>query len=152
MIRTFLLFCLLITGLVAPSFARSVTHPPFNTAQSDIFMRCPGARVYDGDTIICSNGYHLRLLGVQSPEIKCRRGIQCIPGDALAAKASLEAGMRLSKRITYQYIRRDNYKRPVVIVRAGKVNLNCWQLQHSDSILEWDHRRRIEMECGVSPV
>jgi endonuclease YncB( thermonuclease family) len=130
---------------------RPVTHPPFDTAKGEVFMRCPAPRVYDGDTIVCANGYHLRLLGVQAPEIKCKPGLECVPGDALAAKASLEAGMRLSKRVTYQYIRRDNRNRPVVIVRAGKVNLNCWQLQRTDAILKYDARRLIERECGVKP-
>jgi endonuclease YncB( thermonuclease family) len=128
---------------------RPVTHPPFDTAKGEVFMRCPSPRVYDGDTIVCSNGYHLRLLGIQAPEIKCRPGLECVGGDALAAKASLEAGMKLSKRVTYQYIRRDNRNRPVVIVRAGKVNLNCWQLARTDAILKYDARRLIERECGV---
>jgi endonuclease YncB( thermonuclease family) len=132
--------------------ARPVTHPPFDTAKTKIFMRCLTPRVYDGDTIVCASGYHLRLLGVQAPEIKCKLGIECIPGDALGAKAALEDAMKLSKRVTYQYIRRDNRNRPVVIVRAGKVNLNCYVLQHSDAVLKWDHKREIETECGVKPV
>jgi endonuclease YncB( thermonuclease family) len=154
----FLLFlCLLYVALAlylaAPSTAaaRAVTHPPFDTAKSKIFMRCPSPRVYDGDTIVCATGYHLRLLGVQAPEIKCKPGIECIPGDALKAKAALEAGLALSKRLSYQYVRRDNRNRPVVIVRAGKINVNCYVLKHSDAILKWDHKREIENECGVKP-
>jgi endonuclease YncB( thermonuclease family) len=142
---------LLAVATATNAAARSVTHPPFNTAKTKIFMRCQNPRVYDGDTIICASGYHIRLLGVQAPEIKCTPGIECIEGDAIVAKAALQAGLLLSKRITYQYIRRDNRNRPVVIVRAGKANVNCYVLKNSAAILKWDHRRSIETECGVKP-
>jgi endonuclease YncB( thermonuclease family) len=147
------LLTLILAVLTAgpPHKPRPVIHPPFGTAKTDIFIRCDAPRVYDGDTIICASGYYLRLLGVQAPEIKCKPGIECVAGDALAAKRSLELGMTLG-HLTYQYVRRDNRNRPVVIVRAGLVNLNCWQLKTSDSILKWDHRRRIETECGPLPV
>lgn len=150
-VAIFFLWSLPLSAAPAAPKLRPVTHPPFVTAKSDVFMRCPSPRVYDGDTIVCSNGYYLRLLGIQAPEIKCRPGLECVGGDGLAAKASLQAGMRLSKRVTYQYIRRDNRSRPVVIVRAGKVNLNCWQLARTDAILKYDARRLIERECGIKP-
>lgn len=147
--------CLLAASCSQPAVAQSkvrpLLHPPFNTAQTDIFMRCEDPRVYDGDTIMCKSGYHLRLLGVQAPEIKCVKGVECISGNAIAARDSLVAALAQSGRLTYQYIRRDNRSRPVVIVRSGMVNLNCLQLQRTDSILKWDHKRRIEKECGIKP-
>lgn len=152
------LFALAFTALLShctePAYAQSksrpLLHPPFGTAQKKIYMRCADPRIYDGDTIVCKSGYHVRLLGVQAPEIKCRKGIECIPGNAEAARDSLVLGMAQGK-LSYQYIRRDNRNRPVVIIRAGKINLNCWQLHRTDSILKWDHRRRIEKECGIMP-
>jgi hypothetical protein len=48
-------------------------------------------------------------------------------------------------------VRRDNRNRPVVIVRAGNINVNCYVLAHSESVLKWDHKRDVEKECGVKP-
>jgi hypothetical protein len=82
--------CLLTATCAGPAHAQSksrpLLHPPFTTAQKPIFMRCAEPRVYDGDTIMCKSGYHLRLLGVQAPEIECKKGVECIPGDAEAAR------------------------------------------------------------------
>jgi endonuclease YncB( thermonuclease family) len=146
--------CLIAASCTEPAYAqhksRPLLHPPFNTAQTNIYMRCADPRVYDGDTIVCKSGYHVRLLGVQAPEIKCRKGVECIPGNAEAARDSLLLGLEQGP-LSYQYIRRDNRNRPVVIIRAGDTNLNCWQLHRTDSILKWDHRRRIEKECGIVP-
>lgn len=143
---------LLLWSAEAPAQSRNrpLKHPPFNTAAKPIYMRCEAPRVVDGDTIVCKSGYHIRLLGVQAPEIKCRKGVECIAGNAQVARDSLIAGM-MQGPLTYQYIRRDNRNRPVVIVRAGDLNLSCWQLRRTDSILKWDHRKRIEKECGVRP-
>jgi endonuclease YncB( thermonuclease family) len=134
----------------AQSRSRPLLHPPFKTAQKAIFMRCDAPRVYDGDTLICKSGYSLRMLGIQAPEIKCRRGIECVAGDAVAARDSLILGMAQG-RLSYQYVRRDNRNRPVVIVRAGNMNLSCWQLSRTDAILKFDHRRQTERECSVRP-
>ena len=134
----------------AQSRSRPLLHPPFKTAQKAIFMRCDAPRVYDGDTLICKSGYSLRMLGIQAPEIRCRAGIECVAGDAVAARDSLILGMAQG-RLSYQYVRRDNRNRPVVIVRAGSINLSCWQLSRTDAILKFDHRRQIERECGVQP-
>lgn len=146
-----LVILLLGVAATAATKPRPVTHPPFATAKTEVFMRCPAPRVYDGDTIICGTGYSLRLLGVQAPEIRCKPGLECVGGDALKAKAALEAGMTRGKPLTFQYIRRDNRNRPVVIVRAGKVNVNCHVLANSDAILKYDARGLIGRECGVKP-
>ncbi len=153
-----LMFAALVFALAsvsAKTTVRPVIHPPFATAAQDkpVFIRCSKPRVYDGDTVVCASGYHLRLLGIQAPEIKCRAGIECIPGDAAAARDVFAQGIGTGRGVTYQYIRRDNRNRPVVIVRkmqSGRVlNLNCVQLEKTDSILKWDHRREIETECGL---
>ena len=142
--------CALSASANAQSRSRPLLHPPFKTAQKVIFMRCDAPRVYDGDTLVCKSGYSLRMLGIQAPEIKCRAGIECVAGDALAARDSLILGMAQGA-LSYQYVRRDNRNRPVVIVRAGALNLSCWQLSRTDAILKFDHRRQIERECGVAP-
>lgn len=133
---------------LAQSRARPVMHPPFNTAVTTIFMRCDSPRVIDGDTVGCASGYRLRLLGIQAPELKCRKGQDCVRGDAVAARDSLVLGIAQGA-LSWQYIRRDGYSRPVVIARAGTINLSCWQLRRTDAVLKYDHRRRIERECGV---
>jgi endonuclease YncB( thermonuclease family) len=141
---------MLATVANAQSKSRPLKHPPFNTAAKPIYMRCESPRVVDGDTLHCASGYHIRLLGLQAPEMKCRERIECVPGDASAARDSLALGMQQGL-LTFQYIRRDNRNRPVVIARAGSLNLSCWQLSRTDAILKFDHRRRTEKECGVKP-
>jgi endonuclease YncB( thermonuclease family) len=145
-----LLFAVTANPALSQSRTRPLKHPPFSVAQRPIFVRCDSPRVYDGDTVMCKSGYSLRMLGVQAPEITCRKGIECIAGDAVAARDSLVLGMAQGP-LSYQYIKRDNRNRPVVIIRAGGLNLSCWQLARTDAILKWDHRRVIERECGVQP-
>jgi endonuclease YncB( thermonuclease family) len=149
-IAVILLFC-----MAEATPARPLIHPPFTTTSPGvpIFMICGKPRVYDGDTIMCASGYHLRLLGVQAPEMKCNPRIECIAGDAVAARDMLAKYVGLGRGVTYQYIRRDDRSRPVVIVRKKQgrtlINLNCIQLQKTDAQLRWDWRGRIASECKL---
>lgn len=101
-----------------------------------------GCYAVDGDTLKCE-GTRYRLLAIDSAEMKghCRRGRVCAPGDPVAAKQSLAAGMRLGP-ITFEqtgYDRRN--KRPVGIVWAGGVNLNCRQLRARQAIYKPEYDR-----------
>jgi micrococcal nuclease len=147
------LWCLLVGLLVASAHAQSksrpLKHPPQTVATKTTYIRCTDPVVYDGDTIKCAEGYRVRLLGIQAPEIKCKPGMDCIPGDALAAKASLQLGLQQGP-LAFRYIRRDKYGRPVAIVTAGDINLSCWQMTTSDTVYRaaMDYRNRIQRTCG----
>jgi endonuclease YncB( thermonuclease family) len=137
--------------------ARPIIHPPFTAAKDakPVFIRCSKPLVYDGDTVKCASGYRLRLLGVQAPEKKCRKGIECISGDAEKSRQVLADFIGSGRGVTYQYYRRDNRSRPVVVVRKRKakqiLNGNCAVLANSDAIYKWDMRRVIARECGITP-
>lgn len=139
------------TSAMAQSKSRPLKHPPFSTASKPIYMRCAAPRAIDGDTIACASGYRIRLLGIQAPEKRCRAGLECIAGDAAAAQASLTLALQQGP-LTFQYIRRDKYGRPVVIARAGEINLSCWMLATTATVYKpaWDHRRMIGQECQAS--
>ncbi len=68
-------------------------------------------RVYDGDTIILQNGKHVRLLGVNTPEIESRHQIE-EPG-GVAAKQWLQAQLSGNSKIYLEFdqVRHDKYKR-----------------------------------------
>jgi hypothetical protein len=62
--------------------------------------------------------------------------------------------IRSGRGVTYQYYRRDNRNRPVVVVRKRKgkqiLNANCAVLAKSDAIYKFDMRRVIATECGIT--
>jgi endonuclease YncB( thermonuclease family) len=58
-------------------------------------MTCFVTWVIDGDTFVCRNGEHVRIAGVDAPELHgCQPGRTCTPGDG---HASLHAMIRLAK-------------------------------------------------------
>jgi micrococcal nuclease len=110
---------------------------------------CATPRVIDGDTIRCGSE-RVRLLGIDAPEMPghCRRGRVCAEGDPLASKRSLvRAAGRGPLRI--EPVATDRYGRTVAVVRAGGLNLSCWQLRRGGAIYKpaWDNGRRVGTEC-----
>lgn len=56
---------------------------------------CAVSWVIDGDTFICRDGRHIRLAGIDAPELHgCAPGRRCTPGNAAASLRSL---IRLAK-------------------------------------------------------
>ncbi len=111
-------------------------------------VSCPSAYVVDGDTLRCGRD-RIRLLGIDAPEVeRCPKWRVCAPGDGQASKRSLIAAVS-SGPVNYQPVTRDRYGRTVAVVRAGTVNLSCWQLQHEQAIykLKWDTGQFIAREC-----
>jgi micrococcal nuclease len=109
---------------------------------------CPSAFVVDGDTLRCGR-VRVRLLGIDAPEIeRCPRHRVCAPGDGQAAKQSLIAALRFGS-VGYQPVTHDRYGRTVAVVRAGDVNLSCWQLEQRQAIYkpQWDNGGAIERAC-----
>ena len=68
------------------------------------------ARVYDGDTIVLENGKHVRLLGLNTPEIGGYQNDE-EPG-GMAAKKWLQALLQKNKvLLEFDHVRQDKYKR-----------------------------------------
>ncbi len=73
-------------------------------------------KVYDGDTIILEGGKHVRLLGVNTPEIESYQHTE-EPG-GVAAKKWLQAQLQNNKKIylEFDHIKQDKYKRLLAYV------------------------------------
>ena len=68
------------------------------------------ARVYDGDTVVLENGKHVRLLGINTPEIESHHRAE-EPG-GVAAKKWLQNQLQKSKvYLEFDQVRQDKYKR-----------------------------------------
>lgn len=88
---------------------------------------CAVAWIIDGDTFICRGGRHVRLAGIDAPEIHaCPPRRQCTPGNA---RASLSHLVRLAKGRT---ARCDavgrSYGRTLAFCAIGGADLACAQL------------------------
>jgi micrococcal nuclease len=110
---------------------------------------CTSPQVTDGDTIKCSS-QRIRLLGIDAPEMPghCRRGRKCVKGDPFASKRSLARGLAQG-RVRVQPVSTDRYGRTIAVVRAGGVNMSCWQLEHRAAryVARWDDGGRVGREC-----
>jgi len=87
-------------------------------------------KVYDGDTIILEDGKHIRLLGVNTPEIESRQRAE-EPG-GVAAKKWLQAQLHDKKvYLEYDEVKIDKYKRQLahVFLSNGK-HLNVMLLEN----------------------
>lgn len=87
-------------------------------------------KVYDGDTIILEDGKHIRLLGVNTPEIESRQRAE-EPG-GVAAKKWLQAQLKDKKiYLEYDEVKFDKYKRQLahVFLSNGK-HLNLALLEN----------------------
>lgn len=113
-------------------------------------MPCPAARALDGDTIACSNGVHIRLTGIDAPEMPghCRAGRDCAPGDPVKSRDDLAAALA-HHRVTYRPIKTDLYGRTVAMVYAARANLNCRQLATARYVARWDSGGFVKRECGL---
>lgn len=103
----------------------------------------------DGDTLRCG-AESVRLIAIDAPELPghCRRGRRCAPGDPVASRASLAAGLKLGPlRLTR--FGRDRYGRTLGQLRAGGVDLSCRQLRlrHAIYRADWDPGRRVGRAC-----
>lgn len=103
----------------------------------------------DGDTLRCGKE-RIRLQGIDAPEMPghCRPGRHCAPGDPRRSQRSLASALQ-SGPIRIERTGRDHYGRTVAIVRAGQVNLACWQLMQRQAIYrrDWDSRQRVGRTC-----
>jgi len=107
-------------------------------------------RVIDGDTLEI-DGERIRLNGIDAPEMPghCRRGRTCVPGDPLAARDELAAGVDLPGEIYVRRLKRDHYGRTVAQVTIGGVDLSCRQVALGAAVYvpRWDEGRIMEGSC-----
>ena len=93
------------------------------------------ARVYDGDTVILEDGKHIRLLGINTPEIESRQRAE-EPG-RVAAKKWLQAHLRDNKvYLEFDEVKQDKYKRKLahVFLPDGK-HLNLALLENGLAVI-----------------
>ncbi len=126
--KYYLIFCLILVSAASVSFAaeiyRSVDEKgrvtysdrPSTGAEPVKIISQPSrqlhqvTRVYDGDTIILEDKKHVRLLGINTPEIESRQRVE-EPG-GVAAKKWLQAQLQENKvYLEFDQIKRDKYKR-----------------------------------------
>lgn len=151
--KYYLIFCLILNFVAPASFAteiyRSVDEkgrvtysdrPSTGAAPVKILNKpsrqlYPVARVYDGDTIILEDKKHVRLLGVNTPEIESRQRAE-EPG-GVAAKKWLQAQLQENKvYLEYDQVKRDKYKRLLahVFLPDGK-HLNLALLENGLAVV-----------------
>lgn len=139
-------------ALILPAFVPAEPFPPLTTISytqaASAWITCLAPRVTDGDTIRCG-AERVRLLGIDAPELHgCPRYRRCAPGDPVAATQSLKQAITAGP-VTYEVVSYDHYGRTVAVVRAGKLNLSCWQLSQKQAIYvaKWDDNRIIARSC-----
>tara|TARA_B100000678_G_scaffold44667_2_gene34427 strand:+ start:763 stop:1140 length:378 start_codon:yes stop_codon:yes gene_type:complete len=105
--------------------------------------------VTDGDTIRCGSE-RIPLLGIDAPEPPghCRKGRHCAPGDPVRSRALLKKALR-NGPLTITRVGKDRYGRTLATMRAGTVDLSCWQLAHRAAIYraDWDNGGHIAARC-----
>ena len=115
----------------------------------------PVAVVIDGDGFRCGQTA-VRLLGIDAPDYRrsrpCRGGFGdhvCDDGGARQAKERLRAGLRLGP-VRIEPVGQDRYGRTLAMAWAGRVNLNCRQLQVPGVryIVRYDNGGRVARTCG----
>ena len=120
--------------------------------------RCADPWVIDGDSIRCSNLGEIRLLGIDTPDYRDSR--PCVGHfgnhvcDDAAAKAAKRALIRLKlsvRGVEWRVlpVTHDRYGRTVAEVRAGSIDLSCFQLANGSAryISEYDNGGRIARSC-----
>ena len=98
---------------------------------------CAVVWIIDGDTFICRGGWHVRLAGIDAPELAghCAAGRHCTPGNA---KASLRGLIRLAKgrQARCEAVGRS-YDRVLAFCSVGGVDLSCAQVSGGYAVIRY---------------
>lgn len=145
-----------VLALLLPAFVPAEPYPPLTSlsyvgAAASAWTECPSADVIDGDTIRCGQE-RVRLLGIDAPELhRCPRHRRCVDGDPVASRLSLRQAVS-SGPVRYRMLKHDRYGRAVAVVKAGSLDLSCWQIRQrrADYVAKWDDGRIIANSCGPS--
>jgi micrococcal nuclease len=81
-------------------------------------------RVIDGDTIVLEGGKHVRLIGIDTPELRPRNGegVQCFSGEA--AQRTVELTFQKEVRLERDKSETDRYGRLLRYVYVGDIFIN----------------------------
>ena len=150
-------------AMALPLFGPTEPAPPLATviymqAAASDWKPCFDPWVIDGDSIKCSNLGEIRLLGIDTPDY--RDSPPCVGHygnhvcDDASAKAAKLALIRFKQQMrsvewTVLPVARDRYGRLVAEVRAGSIDLSCYQLANGMAryIPEYDNGGRIRRAC-----
>jgi micrococcal nuclease len=124
-----------------------------------LWLACLQPWVIDGDSIRCSNLGEIRVLGIDTPDRTssrpCREGFGdhvCDDAGAKRAKAALIALHQKMKgeRWTAAGYGRDRYGRLLARVRAGSIEIGCFQLANGSAryIPNYDKDGVVRAACG----
>jgi endonuclease YncB( thermonuclease family) len=122
-----------------------------------MLLLCLSAAVIDGDGIRCRNLVHVRLLGIDAPDLMSARPCHqqfgdhvCSDSQARAAKEATRSALRLGP-LQIEPVGRDRYGRMLGIAYAGKDNINCRMLRAPSVryIPKYGDGRRIARACGL---
>lgn len=91
-------------------------------------MTCLVSWVIDGDTFVCSSGAHVRIAGVDAPELHgCQPGRRCTPGDARGALHQM-IGLAKGRQAVCEPVGRS-YDRVLAFCSVGGADLSCAMLR-----------------------
>jgi len=151
----------IVLALALPLFATAEPIAGVQSAQAapPQWHLCLNPWVIDGDSIRCSNVGEIRLLGIDAPDYRdsppCAGHFGDHVCDDAAAKAAKRALIRLKQRMrqaqwTVLPVTRDHHGRMVAEVRAGSIELSCFQLSNGSAryIPQYDNGGRVARACG----
>ena len=97
---------------------------------------CTIAWVIDGDTFICRGGRHVRLAGIDAPELEaCPRWRQCTPGDAHASLRNL-VRIAAGRTASCEAVGRS-YSRTLAFCAIDGRELNCAQVTGGYAVIRY---------------
>lgn len=122
-----------VLALLLPAFVPAEPFPPLMTlsytgAEPSSWKECPSPDAIDGATIRCGPE-RVRLLGIDvSGPDRYARHRDCVDDWPVTSRLSLRQALS-SGPVRYRILRRDRHGRAVAVVRAGSLNLSCWQIR-----------------------
>lgn len=94
---------------------------------------CAVAWVIDGDTFICRDGRHVRLAGIDAPELHgCPKWRSCTPGDAKESLHTL-VGLAKGRDARCEDVGRS-YDRVLAFCTVDGVDLGCAMVRSSEAV------------------
>ena len=118
---------LLAVGAVA--LVAAASRGTFHATPTDVVIQ----RAIDGDTVDLSDGRHLRYIGIDTPDVRRRRGDRWVEEpepfgrEASARNRQLVEGKRV--RLEFDVQKRDRYGRLLAYVHLGDLMVNAELMQ-----------------------
>jgi micrococcal nuclease len=97
---------------------------------------CAVSWIIDGDTFICRDGRHVRLAGIDAPELHgCRPRRRCTRGDAKASLHSL-IGLAKGREARCEDVGKS-YDRVLAFCSVGGTDLACAQVRGGYAVVRY---------------